>query len=761
MPGRATLSVVLRFIADGVVRRPRVVVSVWAVLVLVCATLAFGLVGEGLFNRLHSGEPTVPGAESQQGRDLLSESEGSEDQVTLLVRGVSTVDPGQNAAVATLMGSARTDLAAIDGVIDLRDPYVTPEGAADPAVAPLVSDRADGFLVLVTLDTDRAEDQAAANHDAVVERLQRLADDIGGEIPGAHGIVSSTDLLVSSIVDQLKTDLYVGEAIALPISLLIMVIVFGGFLAAGMPVIGALASIAGGMGALLAFSHAIELDQVVVNVVSILGLGLSIDYGLLVVSRFREEARKLGEAGEETSAGRRRRSSRRVSIEAVHRAVLTAGRTVTFSAITIAIAVSSLMILSPDILRSLGAAGLSVVLIALASSVTLVPAMLVLLGDRLLKPSVTRRIPGVRTLVEHLGDVAPEEGVFSKLARLVHRLPWVFIVATMAVLAFLASPVLHMQLRNSDVDLLPSGSVQREFIATLAEEYPVTATPPISVVAEADESALATWSQQVEQIENVATVYPPQPANDGEYVVIGVDIDATDAGGETASQVVRDIRAVDVDLDTWVVGQAANQIDFTNAMRDGLPLAVGVVVVALFTLLFLMTGSVVIPLKALIVNVMGLSAGLGVTVWAFQDGHLGDLLGFSPVGGLESYLVAVVLAFGFGLAMDYEVFLLARIKDYRDAGCGNDEAVERGLQRSGRIITSAALIIAIVFLGFVAGDLIVIKQAGFALAVTVLIDATLVRMLLVPATMTILGEWNWWAPRPLRAVHRRFEIRES
>ena len=187
-------------------------------------------------------------------------------------------------------------------------------------------------------------------------------------------------------------------------------------------------------------------------------------------------------------------------------------------------------------------------------------------------------------------------------------------------------------------------------------------------------------------------------------------------------------------------------------------MAGGIVVVAVLVLMFLMTGSVLVPIKAIIVNVLSLSASLGVTVWVFQQGHGADLLGFTPLSGLESYVVAVVVAFGFGLAMDYEVFLLSRIKEYWDAGYSNDDAVVHGLQRSGRIITSAALIVVAVFAGFVAGDLVVIKQVGVALAVTVLVDATLVRMLLVPATMTLLGRWNWWAPAPLARLYSRLKI---
>jgi len=249
-----------------------------------------------------------------------------------------------------------------------------------------------------------------------------------------------------------------------------------------------------------------------------------------------------------------------------------------------------------------------------------------------------------------------------------------------------------------------------------------------------------------------------------EYELAGVSAGSIETGaviitGETARAVVLAVRAQRPGFPVWVTGQAAHQIDFTAALVERVWWVVGVVALATFVLLFLMTGSVVIPVKALLTNALSLAAALGVLVWAFQDGHLSGLLGFTSVGGIETYVVALVLAFAFGLAMDYEVFLLSRVTELHVQGMATDDAVRWGLQRSGRIITSAAAIIVFVFVGFVAGRLLVIKEVGFALAVAVSIDATLVRCLLVPATMTVLGRWNWWAPAPLARLHRRLMIR--
>ena len=254
-------------------------------------------------------------------------------------------------------------------------------------------------------------------------------------------------------------------------------------------------------------------------------------------------------------------------------------------------------------------------------------------------------------------------------------------------------------------------------------------------------------------LSDVAAVDTPRAV--GSYVVIGVRPDSTDAGGAVARSVVKEIRALSPGFDVAVTGEAAHAVDFTAALAARVWWVVGIVALATLVLLFLMTGSVVIPVKALLTNALSLSAAMGVLVWGFQEGHLAGPLDFVGVGGIESYVVALVLAFAFGLAMDYEVFLLSRVKELHDAGHPTEEAVRLGLQRSGRVITSAAAIIIVVFAGFVAGRLLIIKEVGFALAVAVLVDATLVRCLLVPATMTVLGKWNWWAPAALRRLHEK------
>ncbi len=747
------LTLVFDSLGRSVARHPRRTIAVWAVLTAACFALAlFGVGGETLFERLSTGAPQVPGSESAEADEILEEESSSGASLSLAVEGADPLDP----AVAEPVATARDRLAAIDGVASVIDPYLLPEGPQSPAAAPLLAADGEGFLVVVELEPELSEEDEDAALGEVEEELETLTTELGGLVPGATGQVGGTSLIVEEITGQVERDLATGEAVALPIALVVMVLVFGGFLAAAMPMAGALASIAGGLGAVYGLSHFLDMDSSVVNVVTLLGLGLSIDYGLLIVSRFREELASAPPAEPAHSHGGRRRR-RDPGVEgALRRTMQTAGRTVAFSALTVAIAILGLVVFEPAILRAFGSAGVAVILVAVATALSLVPALLALAGRRLAKPGLISRVPGLRAVLARTGDVVSEEGVFSRLAARVQRRPWWVLVGSLLVLGVLASPAAHMELRNSTVELLPRGSDQRGYVETIAEQYPASAAPAVRVLAEGSLEDVTAWAQELADLPDVASVDPPAAV--GAYVVIGVRPDSDDAGGEVARGVVQDVRGLDAPFPVRVTGPAANQIDFTQALVDRAPWAVGIVVLATFVLLFLMTGSLVIPLKALLTNALSLAASVGVLVWVFQDGHLADLLQFTPTGGIETYVVALIIAFGFGLAMDYEVFLLSRIKELWDAGATNDDAVRLGLQRSGRIITSAALIIIVVFAGFVVGKLLVIKEVGFSLAVAVLIDATLVRMLLVPATMTLLGRYNWWAPGPLQRFQRRYAI---
>ncbi len=730
-------------------RHPRWFVLGW--LVLVCAGFAAtfgGLGGQALFDRLHTGAPRVPG-DSTTAQDLLTRTSATGPSVMLLL---DDVDPDA-ATVRTAVTAAAADLSRLSGVLTVRDPY-TPSAAPSAAANPLISTDHRAALVTVVLKPRLTADRQDATLAAATTRLNRVAT----AVPGAHGLVGGQTSLVDEITGQVKTDLATGERIALPASLLVMVVVFGGFLAAGLPIVGAVASVAGALASLLGFSYAIDLEASTVNVVTVLALGLCIDYGLLLVSRFREELRRLHAADVARGRPADVPPSRQALQDAVAHTMATAGRTVMFSGVTVAVSCCGLLTFSSDTLRAMGAAALSVVVVALLVALTLVPALLAVAGDRLIRPGLVRR------LLPRFSDVAPAEGAFSRLARGVQRRPVWVLVGVLAVLLTAGAPALGMHLVNSGTALLPATSQQRRLFDDVAARFPASADPALLVVSTAPADPVQAWAtSDLARLPGVRSVDPVRQQgtpDTGVISVVGVR-PAGEAQSATARDVLQRIRAQNPGFRTYVTGPTPYVVDFVDSVRARAPLAAGVVGLATFVLLFLMTGSLLVPVKALLMNVVSLGAALGVVVVVFQDGHLHGLLGFSSAGGIETLIPPLTLAFGFGLAMDYEVFLLSRIKESHDRGDDNDTSVVRGLQASGRIITSAALIVVLVFAGFVAGQLLIIKEIGVALATAVTVDATLVRMLLVPATMTLLGEGNWWAPKRLRVLHERFGLHEG
>lgn len=711
-------------------RHPWAWVVAWVIAALASFAIAVGgVTGESLFQRLSSGEPTVEG-ESLTARGIIEANAAAGDTLMLQVRGA----PLSDAAAVGAAAKATGDLTTVAGVAQVQSPLLHPNGVTDPAVASLVGggDPSSGrFVTVVGFDKDLPKAELAEAEDAVTAGF----DEIVAALPGATGAVGGVGPVVEEIRSTVERDLLRGEGIALPLTFIVMFFVFGGFIAAGMPVAGAIVAIGGSLLSLFGFSHVLDLDVTVVNIVTLLGFGLSIDYGLLLVSRYREE---LWHASEGASA------TREQAVAAARRTVATAGRTVLFSGITVAIALSGLLVFEAELMRAIGLAGVSVVLLAMLVAVTLVPALAVL---------------GAHHLGKRSTEPVSDEGAFSRLAAVVQRRPTWVIVLVSALLVWLALPTLSMRLTASGTELLPVDAPQRVFFDQLAADYPALSSPEVIVVARSSEPGpVSSWAQSLETRQGVSSVAVEPLGSGYQRVDISVEGPPTSDRAQALVAFIHDNRP---DLETWVTGQAAGQMDFLDSMARGAPYAVGLVMLGTLVLLFLMTGSIVIPVKALLLNVISLGAALGVVVWIFQEGHLEGLLDFASVGAVESMVPFLVLAFGFGLSMDYEVFLLSRIAEFHTAGMDNDRSVSLGLQRTGRIITSAALLIVIVFAGFIAGNILIIKQMGVALVAAVVIDATLVRMLLVPATMTLLGRWNWWAPGPLRRLHERFGITEG
>ena len=724
-------------------RHPFITLSVWVVaLGIAAATALLGVTGEDLFDRLGSDGGSWSNGESEEADALLA---GTDDETTtMLVYGLDPTEP----ELATIIADLDDRLSEVPGAT-LLDPLVVPrlpDGGPNPQIASLFADDGDGVLFVASISTTKYVGGFGETVDRVDNELDQTADEIRDAFPGSIAEVGSSALLVDSIVALSESDLQRGEAVALPIALIVMLVVFGGFLAAGMPLVGALVSILGGLGALFGFTYLLDINTTVVNVITAVGLGLSIDYGLLIVSRFREEYRQS--AGE----GLRTREHR---LDAIVRTADSAGRTVAFSGTVFAIAGLGLLFFEPEIVKAIGLGALSVTVISIASALTLLPALLSLTGEKLVRPGALTRIPGIGKTLTRFGDIAPDEGFFSKLTRRLQRHPALVTLAAATALFIMAIPLLSLHLANTAVDSIPRSSEQYTFITTLNDQFTQATEPRVSLVTETEADAIA-WSADVADLENVESVGTPVPVNEVWQTPVIVE-------NKTGGAVVREIRTDPPDFAHWVTGADARTVDFSNSLASGIPGAFLTIVLGTVLLLFLMTGSLVIPIKALIASALSLGASIGLLVWGFQDGAFAGIMGFDPdtVYGVDTLVVLLTFVFGFGLAMDYEMFVLSRIKDQRDAGVSDTESIALGLQHSGRIITSAALIIVVVFAGFATGDLMIIKQLGVALAFAVLLDATLVRCVLVPAFMTWQRKIMWWAPRWMKRLHARVGLSDS
>jgi putative drug exporter of the RND superfamily len=574
--------------------------------------------------------------------------------------------------------------------------------------------------------TVRRTDDPMTGHNTV----QRVRGVLHNAVPGAVVKVGG-ELAVSR--DQMaatQSDLVKGELIALPILLLALLFVFRGWRSALMPVMSALVTVAGALLILFVATKIIDVGGYSIDVVALFGIALAVDYSLLIVSRFREE--RAADPDLDLAA-------------TVTRTVGTAGRTISFSALIVIASLAGLFVFNDPTFNSLAIGGIATVLVALAAGLTLVPALLGCWG-RKIKPAQRR---------------GTENGFFGQLARRVQRHPIIVAVAAAAILLVAGLPFLGASFSNGDPRTLPTSFESRAANDLLVAHFPGTQANPIQVVARvpASDPRVSAYAEQVRQLPGVANVSVEQGLS-GAVSAINV----TPAGSSqdaTARQLVAQLRANPSGYQTYVTGSAAFLVDFEHQIAQRLPYGLLLIGLATFVLLFLMTGSVLVPIKALIMNTLSLGATFGALVWIFQDGHLSGLFNFDAFGAIEVWVPVVVFVFAFGLSMDYEVFLLSRIKECHDEGCDSNTAVAKGLQRSGRIITSAAALVIIVFLGFAAGDSLGIKEMGLALAIAVAVDATIVRCLLVPATMTLLGNANWWAPAPLRRLHNRFGLREA
>jgi RND superfamily putative drug exporter len=640
-------------------------------------------------------------AESQVGGSVIAEITG--------------VDPAA-AGVRNAVTASVASLATIPGVRHVATPF-------DGVSPGMVASDGSGLLVEVTMadfHDHAARSEAVDKVTTTLDRLPQTLRDNGS--PQAAVLLGGGEIMGDQVGTQVEKDLGLAEKLSLPITLVVLIFVFGGVIAAGLPVLGAIASVFGAMAALYGFEQFTDLDQNATIVVTLLGLGLAIDYGLLLVARYREELRH----GDGQQA-------------ALARTWSSAGRTIVFSALTVAGSLCGLLVFGMTSMTALGVAGVSIAVIAMSASLTLTAALLGF-GRKRIRPSRRR-------------NRSDDSGFFAGLARMVQRRPIVVAGVTAILLIGAGLPMLSTTPRVDSVASLPTSLSSVRVAHDLADKYGRSISPAVTVVARTDAATLDAWAQRWHADAAVTQVAPAQQVSPGLSMV---DIYVPgDPEGAPARALVGRVRADRPAAQSWVGGDAALLDDMLGLIAKRLPWVIGITVLAMFVLLFLMTGSVLVPLKAVVMNALSLGATVGVMNLVFERGWGAGFLHTLTTHSLDPFVIVGVLAFAFGLSMDYEVFLLSRIKEHVDAGDPNDVAVRRGLQRSGRVITSAALCMVIVFGCFLVGRTGNTQQIGLGLAAAIALDATIVRCLLVPATMTLLGRWNWWAPKGLARWHSR------
>ncbi len=710
-----------------VARRARLLLVIAGV-----AVLAALLVGMGAFGKLKSGGFDDPASQSARAEQLINTRFGGQTNLAFLVTArTGTVD---DPAVAVAGRDLTGRLGGESGVTQVASYWST-------GLPQLRS--TDGREALVVAHIDGSDDQVLSR---AKELISRYAGDSAAISVSAGGLAGVNVDVTSHVTHSLA----VAEAIAVPVTMVLLIMAFGSVVAALLPlVIGGLA-IVGTFAELYLLGSVTDVSIFAINLTTALGLGLGIDYALFMVSRFREQ---LG-VGDDVA-------------RAVAITVATAGRTIAFSAATVAAALAAMLVFPLYFLRSFAYAGMGVVVIAAVSAMLVAPALLAVLGPRI----NGGRLPWSQAA---RGAASPWWG---RLASAVMRRPAWAAVPVVVVLLVLAAPLLGVRFGTAtDPGVLHAGASSRQVYDAMSTRFPGNATAPIDVVTTdaVGPAALSDYATGLSQLPGVVAVQssagtfaagakagPGDPAlgrPSSERITVITDRTPKSAA---AQQLVRDVRdrPGPAGSDTVVGGQDAQFIDTVHALGSRLPLAVGLVVLTTFVVLFLFTGSVVQPIRALIFGALTLAATLGVLTWMFQDGHLGGVLGFTP-RPMDMAMTVLLFCITFGLSMDYEVFVFSRIKELHDVGEPPAVAVPAGLARTGRIVSTAAGLLAVTFFAFSTGSVSFLQMFGIGCGLAILIDATLVRGILVPASMRLLGPAAWYAPKPLRRLHTRIRFAE-
>jgi RND superfamily putative drug exporter len=720
-------------LANAIIRRHRLVLF---------AALAFflvaGAVGGGVASHLSSGGFNDPAAPSTRAANLLRDQfhSGDPNVVLLVTARQGTVD---NPLVAR-DGQALTERLA-------HEPNVAQASSYWSLGQPPPLKSKDGHQALVLARLSGNDDQVAKEVKPIAARYQfdtpTISVRAGGQAQVFH-----------QVGDQVRKDLERAELYSFVPTLVLLLLVFGSAMAALLPLaIGGLAVV----GTFLSLRFIASLTHVSIfslNLTTALGLGLAIDYSLFMVSRYREEIRN----GREPNA-------------ALVRSVQTAGRTIVFSAATVAISLAALLVFPQYFLKSFAYAGIAVVAMAAIGAVVVLPAILAALGTRV----------NLGTIFHHR---TPQEGqgFWHRLATTVMRRPVLLGGAVILILLFLGSPFLGVKFGTPDDRVLPSHASSRQVQQAIRDDFSGNEAAAIVIVAPTatpSPTTIATYASQVSQVSGVGRVdaatgsyvggrqvAPPNgaqhfAATDGTAGTWFSAVPTVEPDSAKGEALVKTIRSLPAPFSTVVGGPSAQLVDAKSSISAKLPLAAGIIAIVTFTVLFLMTGSVVVPFKAIVLNLLSLTATFGAMVWIFQKGHLAGVLNFTPTGTIDTTTPILMFCIAFGLSMDYEVFMLSRIKEVYDRTGDNEASVAIGLERTGRLVTALAGILAVVFVAFATSEVSFIKLFGIGLAMAVVIDATLVRAVLVPAFMRLAGNANWWAPAPFRRLYDRIGLSET
>jgi RND superfamily putative drug exporter len=697
-----------------------------------------GVLGGGVAERLSNGGFDDPNAEASVAADVLEAEFGANTPNLVLL--VSVPNGSVEDPTIALAGTALTqELASEEGVTNVISYWTT-------EIPALKSEAGDRALIVGVIGGDE---------DTVRERIEHLSPKYtrtdGALTVGVGGFAE----VFRQVGETIEADLVKAESIALPITLIALLVVFGSLVAASLPLLVGGVAIVGSFLILTVVNELTQVSIFALNLVTAMGLGLAIDYSLFIVSRYREEVR-----------------GGLSSDEAVARTVATAGRTVAFSGLTVALSLGALLVFPMAFLRSFAYAGVAVVMLGAVAATVFLPALLAVLGPRVEKFSIRRHEPK-----------AVGEGFWHRVAMIVMRRPIPIATTVVLFLLFLGAPFLGVEFGQPDDRVLPEEASAHRVSQVIREEFPVNATNNMMVVAgdvgdpdqrTEDVVAYATSLSELDDVYAVETatgtyaagreVLPPGDLS-GRYLsdhgVFFTVVPAVEAVSPEGEQLVDEVRSLTGPFDVQVTGPSADLVDSKESLFAKVPLAALLIAGTTFVLLFLMFGGVLVPIKAMVLNLLSLTATFGALVWIFQDGNLSGALDFIETGTIDVTSPILMFCIAFGLSMDYEVFMLSRIKEEYDHSADNTASVAVGLERTGRIVTAAALILSVVFMAFATSSVTFIKLFGIGLTLAVIVDATLIRATLVPAFMRLAGRANWWAPAWMRRLYDRFGISEG